>query len=109
MARAQKVFTLLVQVGRQENDGLPEDASGAALLCYAAAKDEPEAVRETVAVLKTADLAPLDVTGYGDLDERENSGQDIDQEERDLMERAAEENAVIVAHVTPYFGEGDGV
>ena len=105
MARAQKVFTLLVQVGRQENDGLPEDASGAALLCYAAAKDEPEAVRETVAVLKTADLAPLDVTGYGTLDERLAEGHDIAGEERELMGRALAENAVIVAQMTPFFDQ----
>ena len=37
-----------------------------------------EAVRETVAILKQADTAPLDVTGYGTLAEREADGQKID-------------------------------
>ena len=57
----QQVFTLLVQVGRSPEDGLPAKASGAALMCYASGVDEAEAVRETVAILKKADLAPLDV------------------------------------------------
>ena len=96
------VYTLLVEVGRKAGDGLPESASGAGLLCYAAGRDEAEAVRETVAVLKQADLAPLDVTGYGTLEERLADGAEIDEDERALMRRAAEENAVIVAQVTPF-------
>ena len=63
-ASKQKVYTLLVEVGRKSGDGLPKGATGAALLCYASGIDEAEAVRETVAILKQADLAPLDVTGY---------------------------------------------
>ena len=54
--------------------GCPTGATGAALLCYAAGADEAEAVRETVAVLKAAELAPLDVTGYGTLAERRGRG-----------------------------------
>ena len=100
-----EVYTLLVEVGRRAGDGLPEGATGAALLCYAAGVDEAEAVRETVAVLKVADLAPLDVTGYGTLAEREVEGGEIPPEERALMERAGAENAVIVAEVTPFFDE----
>ena len=65
-----EVYTLLVAVGRKPGDGLPEAATGATLLCYAAGTDEAEAVRETVALLKAADMAPLDVTGYGTLAER---------------------------------------
>ncbi len=99
---AGAVYTLLVEVGRKAGDGLPKGASGAALLCYAAGRDEGEAVRETVAVLKQADLAPLDVTGYGTLEERLAEGAEIDEDERALMRRAAEENAVIVAQVTPF-------
>ncbi len=102
--RRQQAYTLLVQVGRKAGDGLPDGASGAALLCYAAGVDEDEAVRETVAVLKLADLAPLDVTGYGTLEERLAAGEVAD-EERALMERARAENAVIVAELTPFFGE----
>ena len=99
----QQVYTLLVQVGRKDDDGLPQEATGAALMCYASGVDEAEAVRETVAVLKQADLAPLDVTGYGTLSEREAEGHEIDKDERGLMQRALDENAVIVAHMEPFF------
>jgi len=104
----QQVYTLLVQIGRKEGDGLPKGATGAALMCYASGVDEGEAVRETVAILKQADTAPLDVTGYGTPAEREAEGHEIDADERALMQRALDENAVIVAHVTPFFGEGEG-
>jgi len=101
----QQVYTWLVEVGRKEGDGLPKGSTGAALMCYASGIDEAEAVRETVAILKQADLAPLDVTGYGTLDERLADGHDIDEEERALMTRALEENSVIVAQMTPFFDE----
>lgn len=99
----QQVFTLVVEVGRKSGDGLPEKATGAALMCYASGVDEAEAVRETVAVLKQADLAPLDVEGHGTLDERLAAGDEIDSDERALMDRALRENAVIVAMMTPFF------
>lgn len=103
--RPHFVYTLLVEVGRKAGDGLPEGSTGAALMCYASGVDEAEAVRETVAVLKQADLAPLDVSGYGTLDERLEEGHDIDEDERALMARALAENAVIVAQMTPFFSE----
>jgi hypothetical protein len=103
----QKVFTLLVEVGRNTGDGLPDGATGAALMCYASGVDEAEAVRETVAILKQADLAPLDVSGYGTLDERLAEGHDISDEERDLMQRALDENSVIVAQMTPFYDKAD--
>lgn len=103
--RPQDVYTLLVEVGRKPEDGLPEDATGAALLCYASGVDEEEAVREAVAVLKVAGLAPLDVTGYGTLAERLAEGHDVPEEERALMDKARDENAVIVAEMTPFFDE----
>lgn len=99
----QKVYTLLVEVGRKSGDGLPKGATGAALMCYASGVDEAEAVRETVAILKLADLAPLDVSGYGTLDERLAEGHDIADDERALMDRALAENSVIVAQLTPFF------
>ena len=100
----QQVYTLIVQIGRKDGDGLPDKATGAALMCFASGVDEGEAVRETVAILKQADTAPLDVTGYGTLAEREaDDEQEIDPEERALMQRALDENAVIVAQVTPFF------
>lgn len=101
--RPQQVFTLLVEVGRSDGDGLPKAATGAALMCYASGVDEAEAVRETVAVLKLADQSPLDVSGYGTLEERLAEGHDIPAEERVLMDRALAENAVIVAQMTPFF------
>ena len=103
--KQQQVFTLLVEVGRNPGDGLPDGSTGAALMCYASGVDEAEAVRETVAVLKQADLAPLDVSGYGTLEERLAEGHDISDEERGLMARALAENAVIVAQMTPFFDE----
>lgn len=101
--RPQQVYTLLVEVGRKPDDGLPENATGAALMCYAAGVDEPEAVRETVAVLKEAGLAPLDVSGYGTREERLAEGHDLDEAELALMDRALAENAVIVAQMTPFY------
>lgn len=98
----QQVYTLLVEVGRKDGDGLPPKSTGAALMIYASGVDEAEAVRETVAILKQADMAPLDVTGYGTLDERLAEGQEIDADERALMARALAENAVIVAQITPF-------
>jgi len=104
--RPQQVYTLLVEVGRKAGDGLPKDATGAALMIYASGVDEAEAVRETVAILKQADMAPLDVSGYGTLDERLAEGHDIDPDERALMDRALAENRVIVAQMTPFYDKG---
>nr|WP_319248596.1 hypothetical protein [uncultured Celeribacter sp.] len=102
----QKVYTLLVEVGRKDGDGLPKGATGGALMIYASGVDEAEAVRETVAILKQADLAPLDVTGYGTLEERLAEGHEISDDEKELMQRALAENSVIVAQMTPFY-EGD--
>ena len=101
----QQVYTLLVEIGRKEGDGLPVGSTGAALMIFASGVDEAEAVRETVAILKQADTAPLDVTGYGTLDERLEIGHEIGDEERALMARALYENAVIVAQMTPFYNE----
>ena len=91
----QQVYTLVVQIGRKAGDGLPEGATGAALMCFASG-------------VKQADTAPLDVTGYGTLQDREAAGHGIAAEERDLMQRALDENAVIVAQMTPFFDENNG-
>lgn len=101
--RPQQVYTLIVEVGRKEGDGLPAKATGAALMCYASGVDEAEAVRETVAILKDADLAPLEVQGLGTLDERRKGGEEIGEEEEALMQRALAENSVIVAQMTPFY------
>lgn len=102
---APDVYVLLVTLGRRPGDGLPEKATGAALLCYAAGHDEPEAVRETVAVLRDAGLAPLDVEGHGTAAEMRAEGLEIGAEEESLMARALADNAVIVAQMTPFFDD----
>ena len=101
--KKKSVYTLIVQVGRSKNDGLPAGSTGAGLLCYTSGIDEPEAVRETVAILKQADLAPLDVTGHGTVEDRLKDGEEIGEDELNLMERAENENSVIVAQMTPFF------
>ena len=85
-----KVHVLVVEVGRKADDGLPDEATGAALLCYTAARDEAEAVRQTVSTLRQAGLAPLEVTA-------EDAPADPD-----LVRRALAEDAVIVAQVTHF-------
>ena len=105
--KQQQVYTLVVELGRKSGDGLPKNATGAALMVYASGVDEAEAVRETVAILKQADMAPLDVQGYGTLEERREMGHEISDEEVELMQRAADENSVIVAQMTPFFGDED--
>lgn len=100
---AQQVYTLLVEVGRKPDDGLPDGATGAALVCYATGVDQDEAVRETVAILKQAELAPLEVQGYGTLADRLAQEGEIPPEERALMDRALTENSVIVAQIEPLF------
>jgi hypothetical protein len=102
-ARTPEVFTLLVEVGRRPGDGLPEGATGAALLCYATGIDEAEAVREAVAVLRVAEMAVLSVEGLGTVEERAAAGFGVEPDEAALMAQAAAENAVVVAQVTPFF------
>ncbi|MGI3212668.1 hypothetical protein ACROSR_16330 [Roseovarius tibetensis] len=102
-ARRQQVYTLVVEIGRKAGDGLPKTATGAALMVYASGVDEAEAVREAVAVLKQAETAPLDVSGYGTLEDREAEGHEIGADERELMQRALDDNAVIVAQMTPFY------
>ncbi|MTH76698.1 hypothetical protein [Paracoccus aestuariivivens] len=103
----QQVYTLLVEVGRAADDGMPKGASGAALVCYASGVTEDEAVRETVAILKQAGLAPIEVTGHGTIEERLAEGHEIPDEERALMDRALAENSVIVAQMEPLYGDED--
>jgi len=101
----EQVYTLLVELG--VSDDLPKGATGAGLLLYAPGLDEASAVREAVAVLKQADVKPLDVTSYGTLSERLAAGDQIPPEEQDLMARALAENAVIVAQKTWFTDDAD--
>jgi hypothetical protein len=43
------------------------------------------------------------VSGYGTLEDRLKGGDEIDAEERTLMQRALDENSVIVAQMTPFY------
>ena len=45
----------------------------------------------------------MDVSGYGTYEERLVEGHDISDDEQALMDRALEENSVIVAQMTPFF------
>jgi len=105
--RNHEVYTLLVEVGRKAGDGLPDDCDGAALVVFTAAADEETAVRDTVEMLRQADLAPLSVDSYGTEAERRAAGQDIDPDHEVLMVRAREENAVIIAEFVPFTDEDD--
>ncbi|MBU2956847.1 hypothetical protein Q4511_14995 [Paracoccus sp. 1_MG-2023] len=105
---AMQVYTLLVEVGRKQDDGLPEGCDGAALLCYTPARDEAEAVRETVAILKDAGLAPLDISGHGTPEDREEEGHEIGPEERELMQRALDDDSVVIAQMQPHFPGAKG-
>ncbi len=98
------IYTLEVNVGRSKGDGLPKKATGATLICYSTGVDEQEAVREAVATLRHSNMAPLNVVGYGSIQERLSNGHEIDPEEKQLMERAVHENSIIVADVMPMFG-----
>jgi hypothetical protein len=72
-------------------------------MVYSSGVTEDEAVREAVAILRQADMAPLDVTGYGTPEDRDSHGPPVDPAERDLMRRTLAENAVVVAQVTAHF------
>ncbi len=98
---SSEVFTLIVQVGRADGDGLPDGTTGAALLCYASGRTEKNAVDETVNVLKQAEMAVLEVESLGSRSERE-AEESLDQSEISLMTRAQRDNAVIVAQVTTF-------
>ena len=60
-------------------------------------------MRENVAILKQGGLAPLDVSSYGTLKERLDDGHDISEDERGLMQKAIDENSVVVAMTTPFY------
>jgi len=95
--KPETVYILLVEAGRADGDGLPDGATGAALMCYASGRTEKHAVDETVKVLREAGLSPLDVSSYGT---RDAPDLELGDEEKALMDRARAENAVIVANVT---------
>ena len=74
---------------------------------YSRGANKAEAVREAVAVIKQANLSPLEVTSYGTFSEREENGAGIDDEEKDLMHRALEENSVLIAKMKTLFEKGE--
>lgn len=56
-------------------------------------------MRETVAVLKQASMAPLEVESLGARADLFDANNPVEPEEGALMQRALDENAVIVAQV----------
>ena len=102
--KQRAIFTLEVSLGRSKNDGLPRNSIGATLICYSTGIDEAEAGREAVATLKRSNMSPLNVVGYGSIEERLKNGHEIDLEENKIMLRALNENSVIVADVLTVFG-----
>ncbi|MEM7498046.1 MAG: hypothetical protein AAF371_08655 [Pseudomonadota bacterium] len=103
--RGEDVFILMVEIGRKEDDGLPDGATGAALVCYCAAKDEKAAVDATVQVLREAGLAPLEVESWGTR--AEPLGPVDVAADAALFDRALAENAVIVANMTTFTAEDE--
>ena len=101
--KEQQIFTLIVEVGRSSNDGLPHNCSGAALICYSSGIDEAEAVRETINILKLNEMSPLSITGYGTVEERIKEGHEIEEHEYELMKKAKNDNSVVIAEITPLF------
>ena len=70
--------------------------------------DTPPAAAASAVVVKTRPRGPgLAERTYGTLDERLAEGHDIDEDEQELMQRALEENSVIVAQMTPFFDKND--
>ncbi|MEM9048860.1 MAG: hypothetical protein AAGC92_09085 [Pseudomonadota bacterium] len=106
MAEQEEVYLLLVETGRTAEDGLPEGAVGAGVLCHAPGRDEADAVNETVSLLRSAGLAPLDVTSYGTAEERRAAGEAVAAEDQAFIDQARAQNAVIVVAITPFF-DGD--
>ncbi len=99
----ETVHILLVETGRAEGDGLPEGATGAALVCYASGRTGRtgrHAADETVTVRRQAGRAPLEVSSYGT---RDAPAMELGDDERALMARALGENAVIVVQLSPLF------
>jgi hypothetical protein len=45
----------------------------------------------------------LEVQGLGTLDERREAGDEVGAEDEALMQRALDENSVIVAQMTPFY------
>ena len=56
--RAQQVYMLVVEVGRKPGDGLPDTATGAALVCYASGVDEALGGKGFVTLLGSTGESP---------------------------------------------------
>ena len=80
-----EVFNLLVQVMRVKDDGLAPTSSAAKILCFTAAQTEEGTVRETVRLLKQANMNPFDVTGYVTTVERASYGKLLSDQEKGLV------------------------
>ena len=112
-SRLYALLTLMPLILKQLLAGDPEQRAMAAMMLLFVAflmltsLRAYRNLRETVAILKQADLAPLEVQGYGSLEDRLKGGDEIPDEERALMARALDENSVIVAQMEPLYPEDD--
>ena len=86
------VFTLIVSLGRKEDDGLPDAATGGAMMLYAPGRDEKEAVNDAVRLLRDAGLNVLEVSSEGTETERGP----LEPDELALIAKARAENSVVV-------------
>jgi hypothetical protein len=99
---AREVFTLSIGCGRRPGDDLAAGAIGARVLCYAPGSDEADAVRRAVALLKQGGFDPIDIASYGSLSDRLQRG-DVGDDERAVIERAAQHDTAIVSDIAPCF------
>lgn len=104
---SEDIYTLVIQFGRKDDDGLPEGATGGAMIAVAPAANEKAAVDDTVRLLKEAGLAPIEVESYGTMEERRASGYEFTEEELECIELARGENAIIVVQKTLFYDEDD--
>lgn len=102
-----KIFTLVLEVTKSENDDLPIEATGAAFVLFAPADDADEAVREAVKIFREAGLNPLEVSNYGTIEERISEGYEFAEEEMALAEEAKNSNAIIILDKQLFFGDDD--
>lgn len=94
------VYTLIATLGRKKGDGLPQKASGGAMMLFAPGEDEKQAVNDAVRLLRDAGLNVLEVSSEGTEAER-----NISEDERSLMDQARMENNVLVVQTEAFFGD----
>jgi hypothetical protein len=100
VAGSLEVYTLIATLGRRDGDGLPENATGGAMMLYAPGRDEKEAVNDAVRLLRDAGLNVLEVSSEGTEADRTPEA-----DERALMAQARDENNVMVVQTEAFYGD----